>query len=309
MERLKKSNMQTERRSEATACYLMILTEIVGFLVLTCYPIIWTFRWSWFSYNGIPSQTRFIGWDNFKTIFTTDFTYWKTWLNTLKFTALKIPGEFVLSMGTALILKREIKGGNFFRTVFYLPSIISVVVIGLVFSNLFGYRGFVNGVLVKTGILKTAIDWFSTGPKAMFVLVTGSIWNTFGVNVLYYLAAFCNVPQEMYESAKLDGASPWTTFIRITMPMIAPVFKIVLMLSIIGTIGINEYIIVLTNGGPSGQTATVMSYLTKQFVPGFAEETAPALGYGCAMSLVTTIIFALIAWLYNVFSKKVSSIS
>lgn len=301
-------SLKKERTSEAVQCYLMISTQLIGFLVLTIYPIIWTFRWAWYSYSGIPSLTKYVGWENFITMFTTDFTYWKTWGNTLLFALCKIPIEITLAMFLALLLNRKIKGSNFFRSMYYMPSVISVAIIGLVFSNLFNYWGWINGILVKLGLISSGIDWFATKQTAMAVLVIGSIWNTFGINVMYFLAALTNVPEELYECAKLDGASKSKTFFKITLPMIAPVFQIIMLLSTLGTLGVNEYILVLTNGGPSGQTFSVMSYLTKQFMPGFAESSTPALGYGCAMSLVTTVIFAFVAIVYSKFSKKMGSL-
>jgi raffinose/stachyose/melibiose transport system permease protein len=241
-------------------------------------------------------------------MFTTDTTYWKVWGNTFLFALGKIPIELTLAMFLALLLNKKLKGVNFFRTMYYMPNIISVVIIGLIFSNMFSYWGIINTWLVKLGVIDTEIDWFAEKLTAMAVLIIGSIWNTFGINVMYFLAALSNVPEELYECARLDGASKFQTFFKVTLPMIGPVFQVIILLSIIGTLSVNEYIIVLTNGGPAGQTLTVMSYLTKQFVPGFTDATTPALGYGCAMSLITTIIFAIIAIVYNKFSKRMGAV-
>lgn len=305
-----KQGLLKERRKEAAWCYLMLAVPIIGFLVLTIYPILWTFRWSFFSYNGSEAQATYIGLRNFVSLFTTDTTYWKTWLTTLLFTVWKVPIELVLAMILALILNRGLKGSNFFRSVFYLPNVISVAIIGVVFSSLFLATGNINAILRKLNILQAGqyIDWFSKKSTAMFVVVIGSIWNTFGVNVMYFMAALTNVPQELYECADLDGATGIRKFFSITLPLMAPVAQIVLLLSVVGTLGINEYILVLTNGAPSGQTFTVMSYLTNQFVPGFASSSTPALGYGCAMSLITTILFLFVAIGYNALNKKLSNL-
>ena len=139
------------------------------------------------------------------------------------------------------------------------------------------------------------------------MIVAGSIWATFGVNVMYLLAALATVPDDLYESADIDGASHTRKFFSITLPMIAPVFQTILLLSLLGSLSINEYIIVLTNGGPHGQTNAVMSYLYTKFVPGFA-ETSPQLGYDCAMSLVTTILFAIIGVSFNRISNKMNTL-
>ncbi|MBE5040719.1 sugar ABC transporter permease [Oscillospiraceae bacterium DSM 107454] len=301
--------MAKKRLSMNVQCYLMIALPLIGFFVFTLYPILWTFRWSVFSYNGVPSETRFIGLDNFIRMFTVDLDYWKAWLNTFKFAICKIPLEYIIAMIAALLLnQKRLKLKGMYRAVYYLPSIISAVVIGLIFSNLFGFFGLMNGILIDLGIVSEGIDWFAGKGSALAVLVISSIWNTFGVNVMYLMAAFANVPEDVYESAKLDGASSVRMFFSITLPMIAPIFQIMLLLSLIGTLSINEFILVMTGGGPGGSTMTVMAYLTQKFVPGFTSEATPALGYGCALSVVTTILFAVISFIYNAASKKMNDL-
>lgn len=300
--------LSKEKAVEERWCFLMLAVPIIGFLVLTIYPILWTFRWGFYSYTGVEQDAVFVGLQNFKALFTTDTTYWKAWLTTLQFAILKVPAELILAMILALILSRKIKGSNFFRSMFYLPNVISIVIIGLIFSNMFGFFGIINGFLQRLGIIEQGVEWFANKNTAMTVVVLGSIWNTFGINVMYFMAALTNVPEEMYECAALDGATGFTKFFRITLPLILPVSRIVLLMSIVGTLGINEYIITLTNGAPGGMTHTVMSYQTTQFVPGFTQSIQPALGYGSAMSLITSVIFCLVAVVYNAINKKISNI-
>lgn len=308
----KPQGLRKEKASEERWSWLMIALPVIGFFVLTVYPILWTFRWSFYSYNGVASQTAFIGLRNFTSLFTTDLTYWKTWINTIQFAILKVPIELTLAMVIALMLtggKR--KGSNFFRTMYYIPNIVSIAIIGVVFSNMFQYFGVINVFLEKIGVIANQteyIDWMSSKWTAMAVVVIGSIWNTFGTNVMYFMAALANVPEELYECAALDGATGLTRFFKITLPLILPVGQIVLLLSIVGTLGTNEYILVLTGGAPAGGTNTVMSYMTSQFVPGFATSAAPALGYGCAMALITSILFCIIAIAYNKINAKLSNL-
>ena len=294
--------------SEAFWCYVMIALPLIGFFVFNIYPILWTFRWSFFSYNGVPSQTKLIGLENFKTMFTTDFTYWKAWGNTLMIAAIRVPVEMTLAMGLALILNKKLKGSGFFQAIYYLPHIISMAIIGLILSNLFSYNGIINAIAMKLGLISENIDWFANRTTAVAMVIAGISWAHFGVNVMYCLAALANVPDELYECANLDGASKARTFFSITLPMIAPIFSTILLLSVNGALSTNEYIIILTNGGPHGQTSTVMSYMYTKFVPGFAETTAPQIGYGCAMSLITTILFTAVAFIYSRFNKRMKSL-
>lgn len=290
--------------SEAFWCYVMLALPVIGFVVLKVYPLLWTFRWSFYNYNGIPSQTRFVGLRNFKTIFTVDFTYWKLWGNTLLFALIKLPIELVLAMGLAVLLDKRLKGSGFFQAIYFLPNVISTAIIGLIMSNMFKHNGIINNLLMNVGLIEGPVSWFASKGTAIATVVVATTWAHFGTNVLYVLAALSNVPNELYESASIDGASSFRQFFSITLPMIAPVFQTILLLAILNALSLNEMIMVLTNGGPYGQTNTVMSYIYTKFVPAFADSTTPDIGYGCAMSFLTTVIYAAIALGYNKISKK-----
>ena len=160
----------------AVQCYIMIALPIIGFIVFSVYPILWTFRWSLFSYNGAAADARFIGLENFTTIFTKDFTYWRMWGNTILFAVCKMPIEITLAMLLALLLNQKLKLSGFFRSVYYLPSVVSVAVIGLIFSNMFSYFGVINAILQRFGIIEENIDWFASTGTAFSVIVTASIY-------------------------------------------------------------------------------------------------------------------------------------
>ncbi len=295
------------KRPMVWQCYLMLTPQIIGFLILTIYPILWVMRLSWFYYDGVLSNIKYTGWENFIKLFTTDTVYWKTWLTTIKFALYKLPIELPLSFLLAMLLNRKMKGSGFFRSIYYLPNIISVAIVGLIFSNIFGYFGVINGILLKYGFIRIEIDWFANSTTAMIALILGAVWNTFGINVLYFLAALQNIPEELYECAKLDGAGRFVMVYKITIPMISPILQTIMLLAISGTLQVSDYILVTTNGAPSGETFTVLSYIVSKFVPGFAEKTVN-IGYGCAISLVTSIIFCIIAITYMKLSKKLSNV-
>lgn len=280
----------------------MLAIPIIGFLVFNVYPIIWSFKWSFYSYTGAESSAVFVGLRNFITVFH-DKTYWNALLTTAEFTLIKVPLEMCLACILAMILTKRMKGSSAFRAIYYMPNVASVAVIGVIFTNMFGYFGVINDLLQKIGVISKGIDWFSTKWSALWMLALVSIWNTFGVNVMYFLSALANVPEELYESASLDGANGWNKFIHITLPCIRPVLGVVILLALLGTLSTNEYILALTGGAPNGTTHTVMSYLTQQYVPGFAPEGDVQLGYGSAMSLVTTIIFAVV----GILQQKISN--
>jgi ABC-type sugar transport system permease subunit len=303
----RKKGINTYRLKEYAAWYAMLAMPLIGFLVFNVYPIVWAMQKAWYYYDGALSTMRFVGWSNFIDVLTKDSTYWMAWLTTIRFTLLKIPLEMILAMLIALILHKKLKGCGFFRSVYYMPSVISIAVIGVVFANMFDFFGFVNGVLMKIGIINEGINWFDNSNGAMFVLVMASIWNTFGINVMYLLAALSNIPEEVYESASLDGASKSRIFFQITLPLMGPVLQTILLLSINGTLLVNDLVLVTTNGAPAGETYTIMAYVTSKFIPGFV--TGPVnIGYGAAAAIIMGLIMAVISAIYFKLSNKLSNI-
>lgn len=298
--------MLSKRTKNDIQAYIMLSPQIIGFLLFSIFPLIWAIRLSWFYYNGIEVQTRFVGWDNFITLMS-DTSYWSSLANTFLFFVMKLPLEIPVAMFLAVLLSKKIKAAGFFRAMYYMPHVISVAITALVFTNMFSYFGFINGWLQNLHITELPIEWFGTKFKAMFVLVLADTWRSFGVNVMYFMAAIQNVPEDVYEAAKIDGAGKLTTFFRITLPLIAPVMQVILMMSVIGTLGTNELVLVLTNGAPGGTTHTVKSYIFQNYAPGMADMNVN-IGYGCAMSLVTGLILAAITLTYMKFSEKMKSI-
>lgn len=289
-------------------CYFMLSPQLIGLLVFTLYPMFWAIHKSFYYYTGVPSETLFSGIKNFKNVFT-DTVYWKTWLTTLQFSFIKLLIEFPLAMFLAIVLNKKIKGRGFFRALVYMPNIISVAIVGLMFTNMFDYFGFINSILLKLGFIKDGVYWLGSYKTAMAMLIMGSVWCGFGVNTLLFLAALQNVDAEVYESAYLDGAGRWTTFSKITLPLVAPAVQTIILLGINGTLHVSEYILATTNGAPGGQTMSVLAYQVGKFVPGFMDSaTAVNLGYGCAMSMITSVIMCIIALAYNKLTEKANNI-
>lgn len=299
-----KSKYSKRYLQDELSCYIMLLPQIIGFCAFTIIPLVWAMSLAWTNYDMIT--TRFVGFENFR-ILLKDQNYWKVLGNTLLFAVMKIPIELPIALFLAVLLNRKLKMKGFYRGVFYLPNVISIALVALTFSNLFSYFGVINSWLVKWGIVKEPITWFENKYSSMWVIVIADIWKSFGVNVLYFIAALANVSEDVYESARLDGAGAVRIFFQITIPMIMPVLQVILMLSIIGTLHINEMIVVLTNGAPGGSTYSVMSYIFQNYAPGLKAGNVN-IGYGCAMSLVTGILLAVIVIVYMKLSDKMKEV-
>ena len=288
---------------------LMITPMTIGFLLFSVYPIIWVLRWSFFKYNGY-SDPVFVGLGNFIRVFSRDPAYWNSLKNTFLIAGMKMIFEIPLALVLAVLLNNKIKGSSFFRVVFFLPSVFSIAVVGLIFSILFGaYNGIVNAILKNIGLITQNISWFSDKGHAMFVIILVSLWTTFGLNMIYFLMGLQNISKSLYECASIDGANEVQQFFYITMPLVAPILQLVLMLSVLGTMKMTDLILVLTNGAPGGSTEVVMTYIFKYFFS-YGESAAMEVqfGYASSMAVVTAVILGIVTLIYLKVSKKMQEV-
>jgi raffinose/stachyose/melibiose transport system permease protein len=288
---------------------LMITPMTIGFLLFSVYPIFWVLRWSFFEYNGFSTPV-FIGLENFGRAITRDPAYWASLKNIFIIAGLKMIIEIPLALFLAVILNNKIKGSSFFRVIFFLPSVFSIAVVGLIFSILFSsYNGIVNALLKAAGLIEKNIGWFSSKNTAMFVIILVSLWTTFGLNMIYFLMGLQNIPRSLYECADIDGASPVQKFFYITLPMVAPILQLVLMLSVLGTMKMTDLVLVLTNGAPGGTTEVVMTYIFKYFFS-YGDNAARDVqfGYASAMAVITAFILGIVTLIYLRVSKKMQEL-
>ena len=287
----------------------MITPMTIGFLLFSVFPIFWVIRWSFFNYNGY-SEPVFIGLENFIRAFTRDAAYWNSLKNTFLIAGLKMLIEIPLALILAVLLNNKIKGSAFFRVIYFLPSVFSIAVVGLIFSILFSaYNGIVNAVLRETGLIARNISWFSDKGHAMFVIILVSLWTTFGLNMIYFLMGLQNISKSLYECASIDGATQIQQFFYITVPLVAPILQLVLMLSVLGTMKMTDLILVLTNGAPGGSTEVVMTYIFKYFFS-YGDNAARDIqfGYASAMAVITAMILGLITAVYLKISRKMQEV-
>ncbi|MSS07145.1 sugar ABC transporter permease [Clostridium sp. WB02_MRS01] len=292
-------------KSDTAQAVMMISPMLVGFIVFTYLPIIYIIRYCVYNYDGY-SKLTFIGLDNFVRIFMRDPAYWESLLNTVVLSAGKLIIEIPLALLFAVLLNKGLKGSGFFRVMLFLPTIISTAIIGLIFSLMFSaFRGVINTMLMDIGLIAAPIDWFGSKWSAMAVLGMASIWCYLGINIIFFLMALQSVPAELYECAKLDGASASRTFFTITIPMIGPIFRIVLLNAIIGSLKVNDLVLASTNGQPGGRTEVVMTYVFKYFF-GYSGRRVEV-GYASAMAVVTGVFLGIITLIYLKSSNKMTA--
>lgn len=301
---MKKGKLQLFFRKDSTQAVIMLTPMLAGFFIFTYFPIIYILKYAFYRYDGF--QSEFIGIENFVRLFTRDPAFWESLFNTLVISGGKLLVEIPLALLMAILLQKALKGSGFFRVMMFLPSIISTAIIGLIFSLMFAaYQGVINGMLMDIGLISYPIDWFSQKWTAMFVIGLASVWSYIGINIIFFLMALQSIPQDLYECARLDGASGWKQFRYVTLPMIAPIFRIVLLNAIIGSLKVSDLVLSSTNGQPDGKTEVVMTYVFKYFF-GYGGRRVEA-GYASAMSMVTAVFLGIITLIYLKSSNKMKA--
>jgi raffinose/stachyose/melibiose transport system permease protein len=281
---------------------------IIGFLLFTIYPIIWVLRYSVYEYDGM-TEPIFIGLENFVRVFTRSPDFWQSMVNSLLLTMGVLLIETTLALLLAVFLNSSSKVNSLFRTVFFMPTIISSAIIGVIFAILFSsFNGIINNILIQFNIIGLPVDWFADKWHALLVLFIAQIWSSFGITMVYFLMGLQGIPKELYECAEIDGANKVQQFFKVTIPMLAPVLQIVLMLAIINGMKMTDLALVLTNGTPAGKSEVVMTYIYKYFFSSGVTTATAQFGYASAMAVVTAFVVGIITILYMQLSNKMKKI-
>jgi raffinose/stachyose/melibiose transport system permease protein len=289
--------MKKHRLGNSLQAYAMLAPMLIGFALFTLYPMFWLIRWAFYDYDGI-SSAAFIGLDNFVRAFTRDPGYWAALLNTAIIVAVKLVIEMPLALLLAVTLNKSSRINTFFRTVFFMPTIVSTAVIGLVFFLMFNpYHGAVNEILALAG-LAAPINWFANRWLADFVIVLAEVWKNFGINMIFFLMGLQSIPKELYECASIDGASRAKRFTAITLPMLTPITTVVVMLALVGSMKVVDLVLVLTNGQPGGGTEVVMTYVFKYFFSYGVSDSISQFGYASSLAVVTAFVLGLLTVAY-----------
>lgn len=303
--KVKKAKLERLGTKEIIQSYLMIAGNTIGLIVFVVIPLLWVVRFCTMYYKGYGTM-RFVGLENFIRVFERSPKFWLSVKNTFVFATFKLAVEIPLALVLAFLLTRKLKGTDFFRSVFFMPSMISVAIMGVVFSYLFSHEsGIINGILKSLG--GTGVKWFASGTTAMIVLMIASIWQNFGINMLFFMTGLQSISPEMYEAASIDGASNTRQFFTITIPLLGPVLQMVLMNAILGSLKVTDLVMTLTNGAPNGKTEVMMTYIYRQF---FSDgvSNAKQFGYGAALTVVVAVILSIVTIIYLRTTKKTADV-
>lgn len=277
--------------------YLYIMPWILGFLFFQLYPLMASLYYAFtdFSITNIPV---FVGLANFKNMFTNDPLFLKSLGNTMKYVLMSLPLKIISALIVAVILNQKLKGINFFRTVYYIPSIFGgSVAISILWRFLFMDGGIINRLL---GVFHIAsVQWLSSPKITLFTLSLLSVWQ-FGSSMVLFLAALKQVPEDLYEAARIDGGGWFHNFFTITLPMISSVLFFNILMQMVNAFQDFTGAFVITNGGPLNSTYL---FALKLYDEAF---TYYKMGYACALSWVMFVIILVFTALFFRFSEAVT---
>lgn len=231
--------------------YLYVLPWIIGFLAFQLYPFAASLVYSFTDFS-ILRKMKFIGLDNYHKMFTSDRLFWVSLKATLLYVCMAVPGKLIFALFIAMVLNMKLKFINFFRTIYYLPSILGgSVAISILWKFLFSKDGTVNSFLAILHL--PALDWLGSPNLALGTMGLLVVWQ-FGSSMILFLAGLKNIPAELYEAAKVDGAGKMRSFFNITLPLLSPVILFNLIMQMINAFKEFNAPYLITQGGPLNST-------------------------------------------------------
>ena len=279
--------------------YLFISPAVIIFIIFYIIPFIWVFQLGMHEWDGILPTKVFVGLRNFKEIFFEDKIWWQAMGNAGYITLIALTFQNALAFLLALACDREIKLKNFYRLIFFIPPVLSEVVVGLVWQWILdGNYGLLNHWLAQLGLGQFARNWLSDPNTALTTVAIVHSWKGFGWGFLIFLAGLQTIPRELYEAARVDGANAWHCFRKITLPLMVSVAVLVGILTVLGTMQAFVLIIAMTDGGPAYHTQVPVLRILASM------RGSSRFGYACAQGISFGLVLVIISFIQYRFSKR-----
>jgi ABC-type sugar transport system permease subunit len=267
--------------------YLLVSPYIIHFFVFIAFPVVFSIVLTFHNWN-IISPMEYIGFGNFVRLFNDQFFFRSIW-NTLVFLIIHIPLQVIAALAIAQVLNQKIKFRGFFRAAYFLPVIVSGVVVTILWQQLYGFdSGLLNRLLVSLGLGK--VGWLVDPDVAMPSIAVMATWKNVGLYIVLFLVGLQTVPPHYYEAADIEGANKWQKFFKITLPTINPTIFMVFILSTIGGFSLFIEPYILTGGGPLNSTLSAVLYIYKQGFFYYHMGYAATLGFFFAFLILAVVM-------------------
>jgi raffinose/stachyose/melibiose transport system permease protein len=269
----------------------LILPAFIFYIIFILYPLFNVIKSSLFKLNTLSQEGVFVGLRNYLNLFKDD-VFWKALINTSIYTVSIIVLINFFAIVFAVIIDRgKIRGNYFFRVMFFIPSILSPVLVGAAFKRIFAPFGALNMILAGIGLPFLEHNWLGEPAWALLAIIVTTLWQSAGWNMVIFLARLKEIPRDLYEAASIDGASEWAIIKKIKLPLLKEALMILVVLNIIGGFKVFDLIYIMTGGGPAHKTEVLTSLLYYQAFSFFNY------GYASSIAVIMLVIMLLFSWL------------
>lgn len=285
--------------------FSFILPAVTIFSLFYIFPFFYIFKLSLFEWNGIdPSGGTFIGLDNFKELFV-DSLWWSSMWHASYITLIALVFQNALAFSLAIACDREIRMKNFYRVIFFIPPVLSEVVVGFVWRWVLNgqqqngeYIGLLNYVLSKIGLIHLVNNWLSNPDTALTFIALVHSWKGFGWGFIILLAGLQTIDKQLYEAAKVDGAGSWSRFLNVTMPMMIPVVLVVVILTVLGSMQVFVLIMSMVGQGLEYETEVPVTRILASMT------STKRYGYACSMGVTFGFILIAVSYIFKQISDR-----
>ncbi len=267
--------------------YLLVSPYLLHVAVFVLFPVVFSVVLTFHSWN-IISPMQYIGLANYERLFK-DRLFWQAIWNTLRFLIVHIPLQILLALALAELLNRTVRGASFFRAAFFLPVIVSGVVVTILWQQLLSFNsGLLNRLLTAVALPRVA--WLDDPAIAMYSIAVMATWKNVGLYVILFLVGLQSVPEQYYEAADMEGATNWQKFRYITLPIINPTTFTVVVLSTISGFSLFIEPYIMTEGGPMNTTLSAVMYIYKQAFQYYHMGYSATLGFCFALIILFVVV-------------------
>ena len=276
----------------------LLLPWLITFCVFWLYPLLYAGYLSFTDYSTLSNTAEFVGFKNFQAIFQ-DEVFYKALTNTVIFTFGTVPITTALAIFFAVLLNSKLaRFQNYFRATFFIPAVTSLVVISLIFSNLYTQDGYINSILSSLNFPYPERGWLQDTRTSLLSIMAMDVWGAVGYYMILFLAGMQAISQDLYSAADIAGASAWQKFRRITLPLLKPTLVFVVFINSIKSFQVFIEIMIMTKGGPMNSTMSLVYMVYSN-----AFEKSDAMGYASAMAYVVFAILLVFTYIQHKFLK------